>query len=85
MAAKKPMSVHEALGGRQQPRRPRPTRALRAAQAEREDFLALGWAIEYAQRQQALLWLGHSLAGFGDARTVSEPQLRHCCEGWDAW
>ena len=85
MAAKKLMSAHEALGGRQRPRRLRTSEDLRAAQAAREDFRALGWAVEYGQRQQSLLWLGHSLAGFDGARTGSEPQQWSLYEGWYDW
>ena len=85
MAAKKPMSVHEALGGWRRPRRPRPSEDPRAAQAVREGFRALGWAVEYTQRQQSLLWLGHSLEGFGDGYMGSEPQPWHYYEGWDDW
>jgi hypothetical protein len=85
MAAKKLLSVHEALGGWRRPRRPHPKEDPRAAQAAREDFCALGWAVEYTQRQQSLLWLGHGLEGFGGGCAGSELQPWHYYEGWDDW
>ncbi len=85
MAKQAAVSVREALGGRQRPRRSRASEDPWATQAARKDFRALGWALEYTQHHQLLLWLGLGLAGFAGARTGSEPQPWGLYEGWHDW
>lgn len=85
MTATKPLSVREALGRWQRTRRPRASEDPRVAQAAREDFRALGWVLEYTQRHQSLLWLGHGVDGFGSRPAEIEFSSWCYYEGWDDW
>jgi|GEM_PF-5594204 len=85
MAQTKPLSVREALGSPSRPRHPRASEDPRVAQAAREDFRALGWALEYTQRHQSLLWLGHGLDGLGNGHTGAEFYSWRYYDGWDDW
>jgi len=84
MAKQTAVSVREALGGRQRSRRPRASEDPQAAQAAREDFRALGWAVEYTQRQQSLLWLGQGVDGVVGGLTGAAPHPWDT-DFWSEW
>jgi len=64
MAEQKPMSIREALGGQQRPRRSRPQEDPWARLSAHEGQRLLGWSIEYTQRQHLLRWLGQGVVDF---------------------
>ncbi len=73
MPPQKPVSVREALGGQQRPKRPRPQEDPGARLDAHEGQLMLGWSIEYAQRQHSLLWVGQGVDVLVGGLTGSAP------------
>lgn len=84
MPPQKPVSVREALGGQQRPRRPRPQEDPWARLYAHERQRLLGWSIEHTQRQHSLRWVGQGVEEFVSGLSGAAPHLWDT-DLWSEW